>query len=455
MKKNLVALLLTVVSLAGVVGCSNKTDKTGTAKAVEEASKMTLKELEDASKKEMEGSKDNFTVLGLTSTLKKAVTTFAAKYDWIKYDENDKTKSNTYVNNGYKDYTLLQALEQAETNFVGDFALVQDERSIADYVDGGILHNYIPSDVKELGLSEGTMPLRGIHFNKIFWTNTNFEKVTGKRLYNIWQMAGTDADADHLAKVSFQSPTTEQINMSFLLSCEDPAVQPQIEAAYKEYYKKDWACPEGKDYVNCGTQWVTEFIANVSRWHSSDGTAMKETQLKDDWNEGYVYYGAFAKMKDAAGKKYDIDLNGDGTTADDEKNINAMTTVKWDWDVKGFDGFMYTMDSQIINNARHPYTACLYARHLLLPETYVNFCHNASTPNKAGEASNMYGYYYPGDKTTATVDGKEVKIENDNDRTKAIWKEVSINEKYEYLSKVKSGQVNSILAMCASNKKAK
>ena len=33
---------------------------------------------------------------------------------------------------------------------------------------------------------------------------------------------------------------------------------------------------------------------------------MKETQLKDDWNEGYVYFGAYSKMKDAAGKFYSV-----------------------------------------------------------------------------------------------------------------------------------------------------
>lgn len=450
MKKQ-TGLLAVIMMLTGVVGCKDNNEKLeGTQGAVAEASKMTLSELEAKSKEEMENSNEKFTVLGLTSTLKKAVTTFAAKYDWIKYDESKPEESNVYVNNGYKDYTLLEALRKADTNFIADFALVQDERSIADYADE-ILWNYVPSDAEALGLAEkGRNPLRGIHFNKVFWTNTNFENVTGKTLHNIWQVAGTDADPDHLSKVSFQSPATEQINMSFLLSCEAEENQQKFLDSYKKYYGKEWA--DTGDYANCGTQWVTEFIKNISRWHSSDGTTMKETQLKNDWEEGYVYYGAFAKMKDAAGKSYDVDT-GDvaGVVKDKDGKVNAMSTVKWDWEIDGFNGFMYTMDSQIVNNAKHPFTACLYARHLLLPETYVNFCHNKSTPNKAGEASNMYGYYMPADVKTVEVDGKTVNIENDNDWSKQTWYDRSINEDYDYLKNVRSSQVANILALVSSS----
>ena len=116
-----------------------------------------------------------------------------------------------------------------------------------------------------------------------------------------------------------------------------------------------------------------------------------------------------------------------------------MTTVDWNLEIEGFNGFMYTMYSQIVNNAKHPYTACLYARHLLLPECYEAMCYNKSTPNKAGEKSNMYGYYYPCASTTVGV--------NDNDLTKDQWIAKSIIEDYEYLSKVKTAQVNAIQAL--------
>lgn len=433
MKKNLCILstLLMAASLLTVTSCDNGgTELTGTAAVVEEASKMTLAQLEEASKQEMEASTETFKVVGLTSTLKKALDQFCEKYDWLVSEaeaEEGKGEVNIFCNNSYKDYALLTALDSASESYFADFALVQDARSLADYLEAGICHNYVPSDYADLNLAEeDTYPLKGIHFNKIFYTNKAFKEVTGKTLYNIWQLAGTDADPDHIAKFSFQSPITEQINMSFLLSLQAPANQERIEAAYKKYYGKDWASEE---YASCGDQLVTELVTNVSTWHSSDGTSMKETQVTAT---DTVFFGAFSKMKDAAGKDYDLD--GDG-----EKETNAMTTVDWNLQIEGFNGFMYTMYSQIVNNAKHPYTACLYARHLLLPECYEAMCYNKSTPNKAGEKSNMYGYYYPCASTTVGV--------NDNDLTKDQWIAKSIIEDYEYLSKVKTAQVNAIQAL--------
>ena len=439
MKKALTIMCASLLSLGVVsmVGC-NSTSGTGneTADVVAKASKMSLKELEEAAKAEMEASNDTFKVVGLTSTLARGLKKFCEIYTWLPAEK-------TYCNNGYKDYQLLTALDQAEQTYFADFALVQDARSLADYAESGILHNYVPSDYAEMGLAEkDTLPLKGIHFNKIFFVN----KTLGVDLHNIWQLAGRDTDEGHLDNLSFQSPVTEQINMSFLLSLYDEANAPKLAAAYKKYYGKDFATSDWKDkdgkelYTSIGDCYVTTFINNISVFHSSDGTAMKETQCKEVKVEGkdpFVYYGAFAKMKDAAGKTYDLD--GDGT-----KETNAMTTVGWDLAIEGFNGFMYTMYSQIVNNAKHPYTACLYARFILTPEFYTSVMYSDSTPNKAGQASNMYGYYYPCASTTVGV--------NDNDWTKETWMEKSIIEDYNYLKTVKTAQITKIQSLIVSKK---
>ena len=439
MKKALTIMCASLLSLGVVsmVGCKSSSG-TGneTADVVAKASKMSLKELEEAAKAEMEASNDTFKVVGLTSTLARGLKKFCEIYTWLPAEK-------TYCNNGYKDYQLLTALDQAEQTYFADFALVQDARSLADYAESGILHNYVPSDYAEMGLAEkDTLPLKGIHFNKIFFVN----KTLGVDLHNIWQLAGRDTDEGHLDNLSFQSPVTEQINMSFLLSLYDEANAPKLAAAYKKYYGKDFATSDWKDkdgkelYTSIGDCYVTTFINNISVFHSSDGTAMKETQCKEVKVEGkdpFVYYGAFAKMKDAAGKTYDLD--GDGT-----KETNAMTTVGWDLAIEGFNGFMYTMYSQIVNNAKHPYTACLYARFILTPEFYTSVMYSDSTPNKAGQAANMYGYYYPCTSTTVGV--------NDNDWTKETWMEKSIIEDYNYLKTVKTAQITKIQSLIVSKK---
>ena len=445
MKKNLLVTLLMAATLVGAIGCGNPGSSSepgpddkyagleGTALAVAKASDMTLEELKAASKAEMEASKDTFKVVGLTSTLSKALTQFCESYDWVvseaEAEANPDLKVNANSNHSYKDYALLTALEAADESYFADFALVQDARGLADYLESGITHNYVPSDYASLGLAEeDTYPLKGIHFNKIFYHHKDY---TGPELKNIWQLAGSAEDEGHIAEFSFQSPVTEQINMSFLLCLQAPENQERIEKAYKSYYGKEWSSEE---YASAGEQLVKEMVANVTTWHKSDGDSMKKTIVNA---KNTVFYGAFAKMKDAAGYPYDAD--GDGT---DETTV--MSLVDWNLEIEGFNGFMYTMYSQIVNNAKHPYTACLYARHLLQPECYEAMCYNKSTPNKAGEKANMYGYYYPCASTTVGV--------NDNDLTKDQWMEKSIIEDYDYLAKVKTGQVNTILTWVNSSK---
>jgi len=71
-------------------------------------------------------------------------------------------------------------------------------------------------------------------------------------------------------------------------------------------------------------------------------------------------------------------------------------------------------------------------------------CYNSSTPNKAGEKANMYGYYYPCKSDTVGI--------NDNDWTKEVWIQKSINEDYNYLKTIKTAQVNSLLVLVNSSK---
>ena len=465
-KKILISLSVMALASAALIGCQSAgggDELTGTALDVKKASEMTLAELEAASKAEVEAHpNDKFKVVGLTSVLRSVASTVASRYEWLHYEYDSEAKadtpdSNINVNNSYKDYALLTALNTAENVYFADYALVQDARSFSTLLEDGIIHNFVPKEYKEMGIKdEDTLPLKGVHFNKLFYTNTNFENVTGKKLYNIWQLAGTSADPDHLDKVSFQNPTTEQINMSFLVSAYAEENQERILKAYKDYYGKDWVA--SGSFTNAGQQWVEELIKNVTRWHGSDGTAMKETQLKDDWNAGYVYYGAFAKMKDAVGKNYKVDLNGDGeytqnvsVTCDgktytyaDENSVNAMDTVKWDWEINGFNGFMYCMDSQIINNAKFPYTACLFARTMLEEETYTKAIYNKSNPDAQGNPANQYGYYFPG---TASADFRYAK----GDWTKEQHIAKELNENFEYLKSVKISTVNNILALVSAN----
>ena len=58
----------------------------------------------------------------------------------------------------------------------------------------------------------------------------------------------------------------------------------------------------------------------------------------------------------------------------------------------------------------------------------------------------MYGYYFPANVGNVGY--------NDNDWSKEKWIQNSVNEDFEFLASIKGAQVNSILALVASNKKA-
>lgn len=471
---SLIGMIMSIAACGGSNGGNGSNDEeelSATGQAVKAASAMSLDELKEASRKEFQDNPNGvFKVVGLTSVLRTVMKAVANEYDWITYEatKDDKEQvegDNCFVKNDYKDQALLVALKEAETKYVADYALVQDARSFATYLEDGILHNYVPANAKnEFGLNEeDQMPLRGVWFNKVFWTNTNYERAGGKPITNIWQFAGTADDANHISNISFQSPTTEAINMSFLCSVMAPANEARLKEAYKDYYGKDWA--KSASYESIGEQWVMQFVSNISIFHSSDGTAMKETQLKEKWNQPIVYYGAFAKMKDAVGKSYPVDLNGNGEveetlaeplkitcggveyTYTSETAVNAMTTVKWDYNIKGFNGFMYSMDSEIIEHAEFPYTACLFARTLLKEEVYLQAITNSSTKTADGKDGNQYGYYYPGAESATFPYAK-------GDWTKAQHLEKELIEDYSYLSEVKGSVVNKILAQVASNSAA-
>lgn len=468
MKKTKILVGLTLIPLVSgaLIGCTGtKKELSETGKAVEAASKMTFDELKEASKKEWEEKPNGvFKAFGLTSVLNSVMTTIAKEYDWIVYTNTDKKAAdvkegdNCYVKSNYKDQALLTTVKEAENNYICDYVLIQDRRSFATYLEDGILHNFVPKDaVSDLGFKKvDTNPLRGIWFNKLFWTNTNYEKAGGVPIKNVWQFAGEATDEGHISKVSFQNASSEAINMSFLLTAMSKDNEGRLKDAYKSFYKKDWKATS--EYKTIGEQWTKQFIKNIKIFHESDGTCMKETQIRDKWNDTVVYYGAFSKMKDAVALSYDVDLDGDGAVEDEidltvtcggkdyhytsEKQVNAMSTVKWDYEIEGFNGFMYSMDSEIVEHANYPYTACLFARTLAIESVYTSAISNKATPTAAGTNGNQYGYYYPGAESASFPYAK-------GDWTKAEHEARELREEYDYLANVKESVVNELLALLA------
>lgn len=397
--KRLLFLLLAVVITVGLVACGGGDDKkSAVQEAIAKAEKMTEAELLEAAKAEIGDGK--LSVQSQTSGTAKALKKFKEKYG-IDYNEED-------ANNTKKDYQLYTALDVVATGqYYTDSVTIQDVRSLQQYINEGILFTYAPKDINLD--AEDKQPLSSIYYNKLFLHN---KKDTDFTISNVWQVAGSAEDEGHIDKLSFQNPSTENINMNFLLSLTSPRGINLLTEAYKDFYGVDYDGSED-NYANIGYKYIAEFLKNVKTYHTSDTTTIKEVIPADNTEqERVIVYGAFAKYKDLIKA-----LNNDAE--------EAAEVLAWEMAIKGFKGFLYKMYTVIPATAKYPYTACLFHRYLLTEEGF------------AAGWGGQYGYYSA---------NPEVPI-HEGDKPLSYWKETCIIEDGQYLSTVK----NSLVSFIQSN----
>lgn len=418
MKRIVTILLVVAMALSAVfalVACDG--NKSEVEKAIDAAKKMTLAELEAASKAEMEANPTAvFNADSLTSGIKKALGNdagvdkdgkeikaagFIGKYDWIT-DANAKYNSKK----GSEYQPKLNAA--AETNqYIADFVMIQDAAFVNTLASDKFLLSYVPSGNEFKFDKADTAPMVGVSFNKVFMYNNS--SVGKDQLKNVWQMTDVAPKAGSTLKnnlkVSYQSPLAEDINMNFLIMMTSPDACKKLTEAYKSYTGKDYA--KNKDYQNIGYEFVARFLNNIQKngvWHGSDSTEIKELN-NEDKRDGRIVLAGLCKLKDYPGYKVD--------TTNPAYYKTVCTAAGWNNDVEGFPGFVYNMWTLIPSTAKLPYTACLFVRYLLTEEGY-----NAGWGNILG--------YYSANQNIASVEG---------DPALATWKTKAIVEDVSYINK--------------------
>jgi iron(III) transport system substrate-binding protein len=173
-------------------------------------------------------------------------------------------------------------------------------------------------------------------------------------LTNVWQVAGTEADAGHISNTSFKTPSSENVNMNFLVMLTSDEWVEKLTAAYKDYYGKDYV-KEDK-YENIGYKWIAEFLTN-GQAHSSDGTACKDTAKG---NGGSMALVNLNKNKD---------LKEEGAGKEAKANLTYPAMEEGD-NLKGFGGFCYKMYAQVAETAQYPYAACAIINYILSSEGF-------------------------------------------------------------------------------------
>lgn len=378
--------ILTGCNRGGTGGNSNLKNETIIA-----AEGMTYDELLAKAKEEV-GNR-TVSVYGNSSQLEKALK---------KFTEETGIKVNNTKEGDADIYNHLSTAFQSNT-YIADMVLLQDGNMLqSEMLDPGYLLNFIPKEASGTIADDDTVPMAAVYLNKIFMYN-NFnaegtEHSLKNYITNVWQLAGTAADKGHIANPSFKTPTTENVNMNFLVMLTSDAYVAKLKTAYKNFYGKDYV--EEKAYKNIGYKWVAEFLKN-SQAHSSDGTACKDVAKAKGGTVALVNYN---KIKDLKGD----DVYG----AENVNNLSFPSLELGDKKVDGFGGFCYKMYSMVAANAKYPYAACALVSYITSKAGFEN-----AWGAKAG--------YYSTNKTT--------KIAS-NDKEIAWWKERLVVEDPEVVA---------------------
>lgn len=378
--------ILTGCNHGGTGGNSNLKNETIIA-----AEGMTYDELLAKAKEEV--GNGTVSVYGNSSQLEKALK---------KFTEETGIKVNNTKEGDADIYNHLSTAFQSNT-YIADMVLLQDGNMLqSEMLDPGYLLNFIPKEASGTIADDDTVPMAAVYLNKIFMYN-NFnaegtERSLKNYITNVWQLAGTAADKGHIANPSFKTPTTENVNMNFLVMLTSDAYVAKLKTAYKNFYGKDYV--EEKDYKNIGYKWVAEFLKN-SQAHSSDGTACKDVAKAKGGTVALVNYN---KIKDLKGD----DVYG----AENVNNLSFPSLELGDKKVDGFGGFCYKMYSMVAANAKYPYAACALVSYITSKAGFEN-----AWGAKAG--------YYSTNNTT--------KIAS-NDKEIAWWKERLVVEDPEVVA---------------------
>ena len=378
--------ILTGCNHGGTGGNSNLKNETIIA-----AEGMTYDELLAKAKEEV--GNGTVSVYGNSSQLEKALK---------KFTEETGIKVNNTKEGDADIYNHLSTAFQSNT-YIADMVLLQDGNMLqSEMLDPGYLLNFIPKEASGTIADDDTVPMAAVYLNKIFMYN-NFntegtEHSLKNYITNVWQLAGTAADKGHIANPSFKTPTTENVNMNFLVMLTSDAYVAKLKTAYKNFYGKDYV--EEKAYKNIGYKWVAEFLKN-SQAHSSDGTACKDVAKAKGGTVALVNYN---KIKDLKGD----DVYG----AENVNNLSFPSLELGDKKVDGFGGFCYKMYSMVAANAKYPYAACALVSYITSKAGFEN-----AWGAKAG--------YYSTNNTT--------KIAS-NDKEIAWWKERLVVEDPEVVA---------------------
>ena len=400
MKK--LSLILLMVLIAGFVfaGGESETvyDENSVAAKIVKGQSLSDSELLALAKQES----GDFIAYGNSSRIKNAVSNFVKKYG-AELGLTDANASGTKMNDT-EIYTTLFQESVGGSAKSASMVMIQDGAQLQIYRNNSnMLENYIPGSIAGKVAQSDLVPLVHQYINKLFiWNNLGSDVPEVK---NVWKLT----EPSMKGRVFFKNPTTEQVNMNFLIMCTSDEWAGKLAAAYKEYFGKDI---DLGSYKNAGYKWVAEFLANCNFSISSD-TTICQTMAKTD-SAGNLGLFVLSKFRDV-----DASIKGNLT-------VGAFTPDS----VKPFAGFMYPLYVQIAAKAPRPYTAMLFINYLMTEEGFTPW---------GGPKTTIMGAYSSSSEIGAS----------EGDQGISFWKDCLVAEDANYIMGNKASVIDFVNAAIA------
>ena len=420
-------ILASVMILSAIfllVACNNGpgTDDTILKAAVEAGQKMTTEQLLEEAKKES----GDFVAYGNTSRITTAMDNFIAKYGKDLGLSGNKA-SKLSDGDIYKKLDTESKAANKSSN--ASIVLIQDSATLMQYRNTtSMLTNYIPMGMDKKVDEANLMPLAHQLINKLCMYNTKGD--TNRKFSNVWQLT----QEDYKGKIFFKDPTSEQVNMNFLIMLTSEDWSKKLETAYKTFNNGKAAedVGKGKTYTNYGYKWIAEFIANCNFSINSDTTIAQKLSTADNQDKMGLF--VLSKLRDSS-------VYGDNLQVSAwDKEEGATNFTKID----PFAGFMYSIYAQLATNGPRPYTAMLFINYLMTEEGFTpwkslgGYSANKDVPVYSGELTKPVEL--PAEQKDGSKDGFVYLDNNKKEMSYIKSEKVSIGGKdvtiktYKYLA---------------------
>ena len=296
---------------------------------------------------------------------------------------------------------VTQVAQEVKEGVLGaDIIFIQDgARVLTDLVDEGYVYNWYNDEIKNLVGDDCEPLLVWDYCNKVVMYNNGSENTFNEGdIKNIWFAT----DPANKGAFWMKDPTTEGVNMNFLVNLTSEENSAKLEAAYKDYYGQDLVLDS--DCPNAGYQFIKMLYANEMMLGSSDSTIAKDIAAAEKPQAGLLTLNKYLKSR------------GDQLDNGSYKLLYAKD------EVAPFAGFIYPIYGLQVANADNPELAKAFLIWLYSEEGWYG--DGQMTLNDGSVYKGMQGRYgdYSGNTANPTADGDMSVVE---------WKKILVQEDHE------------------------